>query len=365
MSRLIAKGLRASRVRFLICVGGIAVSTMLVVILLAAYRSVVGGVSGFLGRRGLDLWIAPRGTDNLIRSSGLIATSTLDEIRALPGVARVDPILRAFVAAEANGNRLTLLGIGFRAPDGLGGPPLVSGRAPEHSNEVALDRAAAHRLGVAVGDSLLLNGHRKIVVGLTGGTNLLATQFVFGSVESSSTPLPVVSFGIVALAPGAVSSEVARRMHKRFPDLEIMDRDVFIQNNVREIGSGFLPMLLLITLLGVTSASLLVAFLMEGVVEERRGELAVLLAAGATPAAIASGLTLHAAKLLGTGIAAGAIAAHLLSWLIDVIAPVIPLTYSAADLLLVAALLSASGLFASVVPVLRLKDIDPLEAFRS
>jgi pyrroline-5-carboxylate reductase len=86
---------------------------------------------------------------------------------------------------------------------------------------------------------------------------------------------------------------------------------------------------------------------------------------GAGAAAIAGGLTLHAASLLGTGIAAGAIAAHLLSWLIDVTAPVIPLEYSTGDLLLVATLLSASGLFASIVPVLRLKNIDPLEAFRS
>ncbi|HMC21624.1 MAG TPA: FtsX-like permease family protein [Thermoanaerobaculia bacterium] len=361
MSRLIAKGLRGGRLRFWICVAGIAVSTMLVLVLFGAYRSVVGGVTRFLGRPGLDLWIAPRGTDNLIRSSGLISTASLDEIRGLRGVARVDPILRAFVTAQAGTCRLTLMGIGFRPPDGLAGPPLISGRAPGRASEIALDQAAAHRLHVAIGDTISLNGSRKTISGITGGTNLLETQFVFGSIPSSE----VASFGIVQIAPGAASPEVRQRIRKRFPDLEIIEGKAFVENNIREIGSGFLPMLFLITLLGLASASLLVAFLIEGVVEERRGELAVLLATGATPAAITRGLTLHAATLLAAGIATGTACAHLLSWLIDTFAPVIPLTYSADDLLLVATLLSASGLFASIIPVLRLKDIDPLEAFRS
>jgi ABC-type antimicrobial peptide transport system permease subunit len=365
LSRLIAKGLRGGRIRFWICVSGIAVSTMLVLVLFGAYRSVVGGVTGFLGRAGLDLWVAPRGTDNLIRSSGLIPSNTLNEIRTVPGVDRVDPIVRAFVTAEANGDRVTLLGIGFRAPDGLGGPPLISGTLPGRSDEIAIDRAAAHRLHAGLGDVVLVNGGRKTIVGISSGTNLLATQFVFGTIAGSASPIRVVSFGVAQLAPGSAVSDVAQRVRRRFPELEVVDRDAFIRNNLREIGSGFLPMLLLITILGIASASLLVAFLVEGVVEERRGELAVLLAAGATPPSIAGGLILHAAKLLTMGIAMGTFLAHLLSWLIDIIAPVIPLTYSAADLLLVSTMLSASGLFAAIVPVLRLKDIDPLEAFRS
>lgn len=366
MHFLIAKGLRSGRARFAICVSGIAMSTWLVLVLFAAYRSVVHGVAGFLRRPRMDLWIAPRGTDNLIRSSGMIPTATLDEIRGLPGVSRVDPILRAFITVETHGHRLTLLGIGFRAPDGLGGPPLASGSAPRKQNEIALDEAAAHRLHVVAGDSVVVNGSGKTVVGITGGTNLLATQFAFATIDPEMTALlPGASFGIIELAHGAGSLAVERRIRKQFPEVEIISRAAFEANNVREIGSGFLPMLLLITLLGITSAALLVAFLVEGVVEERRGELAVLLAAGARPLAIGFGLTLHAAQLVATGIAAGVALAHLMSWIIDRVAPVIPLRYSIGDLLLVATLLSISGIVASVIPVLRLKNIDPLEAFRS
>ncbi|MEO6260184.1 MAG: ABC transporter permease [Thermoanaerobaculia bacterium] len=367
MRRLIARGLRGGAVRFWICVGGIAVSTMLVLVLFGAYRSVSAAVIEFLGRSRADLWIAPRGTDNLIRSSGLLNLALLDEIRGIRGVARVDPILRAFVTAEANGKRLTLLGIRFRAPGGLGGPAvLVSGRLPGGPEEVALDRAAGHLLGARLGDHLSLNGMDVKVAGITSGTNLLATQFVFGDLDPTmQTLMPNASFGLVEATENAGIEQVGARIRRRFPDLEVMSREAFIANNLREVGSGFLPMLLLISLLGVASSALLVAFLIEGVVEERRGELAVLLATGATPPVIGAGLAIHAAKLLIAGIGIGTLAAHLLAATIDRIAPVIPLRYSLTDMAMVAALLALSGIVAALVPLVRLKDIDPLEAFRS
>ena len=367
MRRLIAKGLRGGAVRFGICVGGIAVSTMLVLVLLGAYRSVSAAVIQFVGRSRAGLWIGPRGTDNLIRSSGYLDLGMLEEIRSMPGVSRVDPIVRAFVTAESKGRRLTLLGIRFRAPDGLGGPSvLVAGKMPQGLSEVALDRAAAHLLNVRLNDSLSLNGTEVKVVAITSGTNLLATQFVFGDIDSTVQRLiPSASFVLIEAKAGASIEHVGAHIRQRFPDVEVMSRDAFIRNNLRETGSGFLPMLLLISLLGVASSALLVAFLIEGVVEERRGELAVLLATGATPSAISSGLAIHAAKLLGAGIVIGAIAAHLLAATIDLVAPVIPLSFSIADMSVVAALLAMSGFLAALVPLFRLKDIDPLEAFRS
>jgi hypothetical protein len=339
---------------------------MLVLVLLSAYRSVSAAVIQFVEGSRARLWVAPRGTDNLIRSSGFIDIGTLDEIRRMPHIVRVDPILRAFVTARSNGRRLTLLGIEFRSPDGLGGPAvLVAGTMPKGRGEVALDRSAAHLLDTRLGESISLNGTVVKVAGITTGTNLLATQFVFGDFDSSVPGLPGASFGLIETAAGADIDQAGAEIRRRWPETEVMSSDTFIKNNLREAGSGFLPMLFLISFLGIASSALLVAFLIEGVVEEKRGELAVLLATGATPSAIAAGLAIHAAKLLGIGIVIGALAAHLLSAAIDFIAPVIPLSFSIVDLAIVSGLLAVSGFLAALAPLLRLKDIDPLEAFRS
>ena len=109
---------------------------------------------------------------------------------------------------------------------------------------------------------------------------------------------------------------------------------------------------------------MLVAFLVEGVVEQQRPALAVLLATGATTSAIASGLAIHVGKLLAVGLALGAIAAHALAAVIDLVAPVIPLSFDIENLAAVAALLAISAFAAAFVPLVRLKGIDPLEAFR-
>lgn len=365
MRRLIAKGLGGGALRFWICASGIAVSTMLVLVLLGAYRSVSAGIGEYLGQSGADYWIAPRGTDNLIRSSGSLDAGLLDEIRTMRGVARVDPILRAFVSAESQGARLTLLGLQFRSPDGLGGPArLVAGTMPHGPGEVALDRSAAHRLDRRLDDSFSVNGTTVKVVGITSGTNLLATQFVFGDIELHGLA-PRASFGVVRTTAGTDVAQVGVRIQERFPDIEVIGRDAFTTNNLREIGSGFLPMLLLMSLLGATSSAMLVAFLIEGVVEQRRAAFAVLLATGATTSAIAAGLALHVAKLLGIGLLLGVAAAHLLAAAIDAVAPVIPLRYAIGDLAVVATLLAASGFVAAFVPLVRLKNIDPLEAFRA
>ena len=367
MRRLIAKGLGGGLLRFWICASGIAVSAMLVLVLLGAYRSVSAGIGDYLAQAGADYWVAPRGTDNLIRSSGLLDAGILDEIRTMRGVERVDPILRGFVSAESQGTRLTLLGLQFRAPDGLGGPAsLVAGTMPHGPGEVALDRAAAHRLDRRLDDTVSVNGTQMKVVGITSGTNLLATQFVFGDIDTAFHRLaPSASFGVIRTTAGNDVTQVGVRIHERFPDIEVIGRDAFTTNNLREIGSGFLPMLLLMSLLGSTSSALLVAFLIEGVVEQRRAAFAVLLATGATTGAIAAGLALHVARLLGIGLLLGVAAAHLLAAAIDAVAPVIPLRYAIADLAVVATLLAASGFVAAFVPLVRLKNIDPLEAFRA
>ena len=367
MRLLIAKGMRGGGLRFVICAGGIAVSTMLVLVLLAAYRSVSAGVDDLIGQSRVALWVAPRGTDNLIRSSGLLDRQALQQLRGIAGIARVEPLIRGFVTARSGGTRLTLLGMLVRNAGAFGGRPLLTiGRMPRLASEVALDRSAAHILQTGLGETISVNGSSARVVGITSRTNLLATQFIFGALpEESPFDLTGPSFALIHLRPDADAESVRRSISKHLTAVEVMPRQSFVANNQREVGAGFRPMLLLISLLGVGSSALLVAFLIESVVETRRGELATLLATGAAPQVIAAGLAIHAAMLLACGVLAGAAAAHLLAAAIDRIAPVIPLSYSLHDFALAAALLSAAGMAAAIVPLIRLRHIDPLEAFRS
>ena len=370
---LLRRALRSRRTRAVLAASGVAGSTLLVLVLLATYRSLTTSAAAYAGQPGCDLWVAPRGTGNLIRSGGYVPASWEEAVSRVPGVVAVDPILRTFVSVSAASpapgrSPLTLLAIGYRGPTGLGGPPaLASGRSSGGPDEVTLDRAAAFRLRVAPGDELLVDEERMRVVGLTRGTNLLATQFLFGDYDQASDALGAygrASFLLVRVAPGQDSRIVAARVAQALPHASVLPRHQFVLNNQREVSAGFLPLLLLLTVLGVAVAALLVGLLAQGLVEDRRGDIAVLFALGADPLDVARGVLAHVAGLVLAGSLLGAALAHALAAALDRTLPTIELTYRALDLAGVLALSSVAGVAAALAPVARLRRIDPLEAFR-
>lgn len=381
-TRLIRKTLRHRLVRALVAASGIAISMLMVLVLIGVYRALTTGVRSYVGPERIDLWIAPLGTDNLIRSSALLPATIVDSITALPGVREAAPLLRGFVvvrpggaavypedsAASGRGPSINLLSIGYRAPDGLGGPPrLHSGSAPRGAFQVALDRAAAHRLGLEIGDTVSINDSAFELSGLTSGTNLIATQFAFFDAAAGATISGFrgqVSFVAVGLRPEAVPSEMARLIRERFPQAAVYTREAFVENNVREVAAGFRPMQLLVSGVSILAAAVLVALLVQAAVEDRRQDICVLFAMGAPAHAVALGVVASAARLVVLGGIAGAVLASALHAVLRWSVPTVEIAPRVVDLAVVLPLFIASGVLAACLPLLRLRRIDPIEAFR-
>lgn len=381
-TRLIRKALRHRLVRAIVAASGIAISTLMVLVLIGVYRALTTGVRSYVGPEPIDLWVAPLGTDNLIRSSALLPANIVDSIAALPGVREAGPLLRGFVAArpgdnavdlDANaasgrGPAINLLSIGYRAPDGLGGPPRIhEGAAPQGAFQVALDRAAAHRLGLAIGDTVSINGSAFELSGLTSGTNLIATQFAFFDAAAGARTSGFrgrVSFVALGLRPGVVPAEMARQITDRFPQTAVYTREAFVENNVREVAAGFRPMQLLVSGVGILAAAVLVALLVQAAVEDRRQDISVLLAMGAPAHAVGLGVVAHAAWLVVLGGIAGAVLASALHAVLRWSVPTVEIAPRVHDLAVVLPLFITSGVLAACLPLLRLRRIDPIEAFR-
>lgn len=364
---LFFRALRPRAARAFLSVLGIGAAALLVLVLLGARRSLETGVVAIAGPPDLDLWIAPRGTDNLVRASGSLPPDAPKAARAIAGVARADPVLRTFVTVEAGGRErrhATLLALGVRGPDGLAGPPhLVAGRRPSGLVEVALDRAAAFRLGVRLGDPVLAGGRPAIVVGLTRDTNLLATQALFFDLAAVDDLEPA-SFVAVRLSQAADASSVARQLEGALPGTEVFTRANFVKASLKEATSGFRPLLVLVSALGLAVATALVALLLQGLVEDRRPDVAVLLAMGSPPASLAGALVAHAARLAAAGSVAGAALVPLLALALDRLAPTVELSSHVADAFVVLLLFVAAGAAGGLVPLARLLRVEPVEAFR-
>jgi len=374
LSSLISGAVRARPIRAALSVIGVATSTLLVLVLFAAFRNPVVSVSGYLAQPGLDVWVMPSGTDNLVRTAGFLPMSLVSGIREIEGVAQADPLVRVFVRAtlpqlkdlpEAG---LMLLALGYRVPDGLAGPPeFERGRAPRGATEIALDRAAASRLPASLGDTVLVNGRPCRVVGVTRKSNVLVTQFLFFDsevAEHTSGLSDQTSFVVVRAEPGA-AADVMRRIHDAFPGTEVLSGRAFLDNSLRESASGFLPVLMLISVLGVLASALLVALLVQGLVEDRRSDIAVLGAMGVSVARIGVAVIAHACVLVVAGTLLGAIAARGLEAVLDQALPTVQLAFVPGDVLTTLASFVVAGVAGALAPVMRLRRIDPLEAFRT
>jgi len=99
--RLLRGALRGRAGRAWLAGSGVAASSLLALALLAAHRGATTGVAAYSGQDGFDVWVAPRGVDNLVRSAGQLPVGGEEAIRTIPGVADVGPILRTFAAVEA------------------------------------------------------------------------------------------------------------------------------------------------------------------------------------------------------------------------------------------------------------------------
>lgn len=370
--RLIARAVRNRRAKAVLVTLGVMTSALLAFVTLATRHGLVAGVTAYAGQQRIDLWITRRGTDNLIRSSAMLKSDLVDEIASLPGVREVSPLLRGFVSARSQADEaarsINLLAIGYRAPDGLGGPPRIQrGRAPESDREVVLDRAAAYRLKLRRGSEVFVGGRAFRLVGLTTGTNLLATQFAFFHADAlaRTSGLPDrVSFIAVELAPDADLAAVTRRIESALPQVAVLSRETFVANNVREVASGFRPMQTMVLAVSIIAAGVLLALLVQGAVEERSKDIAVLLALGARAATVATAVVVETLLLVTTGCLLGVAAVQGLRFALGILAPAVEIVPRPGDVLVVLPVFLAVAVLASLLPLQRLRTIDPLEAFR-
>ncbi len=372
---LVRRALASGRSRSAMAAIGIGTSVVLVLVTFATYRSVEVSVRDYIAQPGVDLWVAPRGTDNLVRSAALLPEEVVEDIGAIPGVREASPVLRSFMTAAPEPRPgaprrrgLTLLAIGYRIPARIGGPPrLFSGRRPQSAREVVLDRAAAHRLGIGLGGRFDLNGRTVDVVGLTSRTNIVSTQFVFldaGAAGQLSGYRGNASFVAVGLEPGANPARVATEIEGMFPGLSAYARDVFLERNEEEVFAGFRPIQALGSVIGLLAATILVALLVQGVVEDRRRDIAVLLALGASAWSVGSSVVARTMGLVLLGVVGGVASALALSAALNRWIPTLDMVPQVGDVAGVLTAFAFVGLVGSAAPVAHLGRIDPAEAFQ-
>lgn len=362
------RNLLKERMRLAISVGGVAFAVTLIVLIQGLFAAYQTRVQDYFERYDADLWVLEAGTADLFHSFSLVDDSLVERIRSIDGVEAAAPYLARQVRVRVHGEDAVtyLVGVEPGAVDPEALADVEEGGLPVRSDQVLIDRVFADRYGLGVGDAVSFEHEDLSVSGIATGGDLVMFQFAFTQEATARRILgldEVDNAVIVTVAPDADRSSVSAEI-QGMGDLLVRTTDQQVEVNQRPITDGFLPVIRVLVGLGFVVGAVVVGLMMYSAVLEKRRELGVLKAVGAstrdlavvvlTQAAVASAL----GYLVGVGLSVLAARATA-EWV-----PQFVTTLRPGDVAVVAVAVVGMALVAALAPLIRLSRIDPAEVFR-
>lgn len=285
---LALRNLTRDRTRFCLSVAGVALATMLVLLLSGFLDGMNTQITSYLDHSPGSIVVAQSGNKNMLVATSILPARTRERVMQTDGVETASPILSSFVILELRGEKRSAYLVGF--DPALGGGPwrLSEGRDVTTDDEAVVDRALARRYDLAVGDQLELMGRRFAIVGLSDGTTSWMTSFIFvrKSAAESLFSLPgMTSFLLVTPTDGASAIDLQERLNgiagvSARPKSEVAANDVDVFSRV--IG----PPVRLMTAIAFLVGTLVVGLVLYSATLERRREYGVLKAIGGSARAL-------------------------------------------------------------------------------
>lgn len=376
--RILAGSLRHQRTRLGIAALAMALGSALVSGLLNLSGDIGGQVGRELRAYGANLVLRPHepslrvGSGELefgaVSTAAMLRQSDLESVRRVGDVVGLVSYLHTVV--EAKGRPAVLAGVDLMAARALNGWWQVQGRWPEAEDELLVGARAGTALSLAPGKVITVGFGREArtmrVVGLleTGGAEDDQLVADLATVQSlTDQPGQVGLVMVSVLTSDRPLEAVAQEIQALLPDAEVRTLAQFAQAEATVLNKVRL-LIGLVAALVLIAGALTVAGTLNTIVIERRTEIGLMKALGATDRRVA-GLFLAEALCVGAiGGAVGYLAGVGLALLIgqqvfDAI--ITPTTWGFPGTLLVGLIVT---LVAGLLPVKRALQIDPVRTLR-
>ncbi len=331
------------------------------------------------------------GTDDMEQRSTVDA-NLVDQVRATDGVADASPYYMG-IGQIVGSNGETIGGEGpptlagnWIDDDALTPYELAEGRAPARSGEVVIDRGAAEKGKISVGDTISVNVPDPLeveVVGLltfSGQDSLGGATYTALYVDDAAAHLSVdpgkVDQILVRAADGVSADQLATRLSDTLPaTTEVITSSELTDEQTAAIGDDFLNFFEMFLLVFTGVALLVATFSINNtftvILAQRARESALLRAIGATRAQVLRAIGFEA---LGIGLVASTIGlvggiglAFGLQQLLDAVGFDLPskgLVVEPASLVIAGAVGLVVTMVAALAPAVKASKVPPLAALR-
>lgn len=347
----------------LLGVAGTAAALLLVLAIGAMFDGAMRQITRYIDIQPAQVFVAQPGVRNLHMSSSSVPLSAVEEIRSVPGVESVAPILFAQDGLETGTGRRLAYVIGYE-PGRAGGPGNIEAGAEPGPGEITLDTATAGSLGVDVGDEVSALGTTWRVSGLVGDLSNIANGTAFVRLDgfAAAGGLPdTASYLLVTTdrEPAGVAADITE-----MTGLAATTREAFSASErelVSDMSGDFLRI--------VTGAAWLVGFAVVALTlyaatRSRLRDIGVMKALGAGRAALSRVVLTQAAWTIGAAVVVAAALTLGIGSLLARSSSAVTLALEPGALVRVVAISAIVGAAASVAPLVKVSRVDPASVFR-
>jgi putative ABC transport system permease protein len=319
-----------------------------------------------------DLWVLGMKSPAFDYGSP-IPRQRLYQARSVPGVAEAHPLFMSWTIWNRDDGRkvnVEMIGLDHEL---VGGPTrMLEGdlRSVLREKCVVVDSMYLDLLGVThVGQRVEILGRRAEITGISEGVRTFtASPFVFTSIEEAiqydKRYLPdEITYVLVRCEEGADVEEVAERLRKRLPSVEVLTAREF-QRRTGEywmIGTGIGFTVIVTAVLGLIIGALVISQTLFSLLQDHRPHYATMLALGFETRLLGKVVFLQSVFLWLAGAVLGSLVFVTVAWLAE--SSPVPLRMSPAALAWIIGGQAAASLLAGIWILRKLRSIDPTTVF--
>ncbi len=353
--------------KVILSIGGVVLGVFLLFTTTGLYYGINSVVEDMVLKGGADLWITSPGASGSIHSPSLLPIDLEGDIRDIDGVEKVTPLVRMPVAIELNGEKTLIYLNGYDIASGLGGPWLIAeGLSEPGSGEIIIDKALAKKNDLSIGQNIDIEGRHFDIVGISDDTFIMIASMTFITLDDALSFLPndLTNFFLVKVNSTEEIADVKKRIENALPAVQVSTSEVNASQAKEETVGGFLPIIFIISAIGVLVGVLVVGLLVYTMTIEKSKEYGIARAIGATNLYLYKIVLFQSMAISLVGFVIGTLVSYPLISLIRYLVPEFVVLITPQMILWAFLLFLGTGLVASVIPVRRLVGIDPATVFK-
>jgi len=348
--------------KVVVAVLAVGAAVALVLLLTGLRRGIGEQVTIYLDHQPPVL-VGQTGTRDFLSQTSVLPESTIVEVAAVPGVARVDAISQGYAMLPLHGKRVLAVLVGY---DEGGGPwALAEGRTPR-DGELVVDRVLADEHGLRVGSTLRFRGTDLRIVGLSKGSSGFMTPLAFTTRQTANAlneQPRTATFLLVTPAAGVSASALASRVDRAVSGVGAALRDELAANDRDAFVGAFSGPLSAMVAIAAAVAVLVIALTVYSATRDRAREYATLKALGLGRAGLLRLVAVQAGALALVGTVIGFALAAAAARGVSAFAPKYLIALGPRDAALMTAAALVFALLAGLVPARFLANLDPATAF--